>query len=274
MYYIEFTNRLGNNLFQFATALSLGLEFKIYSNNPIVLSNVKKYKDIFYSGVEVVTTLPDKIEEYLEKSYRYSKIPLVFDTDIVLRGYFQSHKYICRKKVLSQFNLASSCENYVKQNYNFIYNERFHSIHVRRGDYLNMLYKHPFCGMQYYNEAISLLGRHENYLIVSDDIDWCKANFKLPNVIFIENSNPLNDLYLQSLCVNNIISNSSFGWWGAYLNRNPSKIVVAPKMWFGFDWKDSVEDLLPEDYTVLANGYSISQLATAVFQRASVRFRR
>jgi hypothetical protein len=78
------------------------------------------------------------------------------------------------------------------------------------------------------------MGNDKYYIIFSDDISWCKENLSfLNNKIFIEGNTDFQDLYLMSKCKNNIIANSSFSWWGAWLNTNKDKIVIAPKKWFG-----------------------------------------
>jgi 5'(3')-deoxyribonucleotidase len=83
------------------------------------------------------------------------------------------------------------------------------------------------------------------FLIFSDDIEWCKENF--PNIsdkfIFIEGNKDYEDLYIMSKCKNNIISNSTFSWWGAWLNQNENKKVVAPLKWFGSSINHNTKDL-------------------------------
>ena len=124
--------------------------------------------------------------------------------------------------------------------------------------------------MEYYNKAIKQFDKDSNFLIFSDDIEWAKNNFKGDNFYFItENKIEGNDvmdtlniskgghpdyieLYMMSLCDHNIIANSSFSWWGAWLNENPNKKVIAPKKWFGPAYGDiNDNDLVPETWTRL-----------------------
>ncbi len=111
------------------------------------------------------------------------------------------------------------------------------SIHVRRGDYVNLSRHHPCCSMEYYREAIKLIqakhGQHVTFRIYSDDIGWCKQNFKGDEYEFSENNDEVEDLLEMATCEHNIIANSSYSWWGAYLNRNKNKIIIKPKKWFG-----------------------------------------
>ena len=90
--------------------------------------------------------------------------------------------------------------------------------------------------MNYINEAFSYFNLKNYYILIfSDDIQWCKQNIKLDNCIYITSDifDDYEQLYLMSLCDDNIISNSSFSWWGSYLNNNINKKIIAPKIWFG-----------------------------------------
>lgn len=113
------------------------------------------------------------------------------------------------------------------------------SLHVRRGDYL-ALGAHGVCSEAYYNAALAhitaQLDNAPTVFVFSDDPDWAKANLPLPcEKIVVDLNGPATDyedLRLMSLCDHNIIANSSFSWWGAWLNTNPGKIVTAPSPWF------------------------------------------
>lgn len=128
------------------------------------------------------------------------------------------------------------------------------SIHVRRGDYVKNPEANKFhglCSLDYYSEAIKLITdkvSNVSLFVFSDDIPWCKENFKfnLP-IEFIETNNPHSDLFLMTQCKHNIIANSSFSWWGAWLNNNANKIVIAPNRWFAN--KDvNTKDLIPSSW--------------------------
>ena len=162
-------------------------------------------------------------------------------SDMYLEGYWQSEDYFssCVDAVMDSFrfkppvsernlSLLNSGRNYV-------------SIHVRRGDYLH---QDGFfvCTDAYYKEAVSYmnerLSNNPCYLVFSDDIPWCKAMFSGiltdNNVKFIDwnlGNDSWQDMFLMTQCSGNIIANSTFSWWGAWLNGNNSKLVVAPKVW-------------------------------------------
>jgi hypothetical protein len=257
MIYIVFCDRLGNNLFQFAAALSLSSELTICVPIKEEYEATLKHKDTFFKGFSIINYIPKDVKIYEEPSHQYNQIPFISHENIILKGYFQSHKYINRSKILNQFSIDIGTHDFIKNKYPQILIKEFTSIHVRRGDYLKMLYKHPFSGLEYYKKAIKLIGEEKNFIFVSDDIVWCKRNFKLKNVIFVENTSPIIDLYIQSYCKNNIISNSSFSWWGAYLNNHKNKNVIAPSMWFGFKFKVNTKDLLPNSYIIINNNHNL-----------------
>lgn len=125
------------------------------------------------------------------------------------------------------------------------------SIHVRRGDYLHhKLYK-GICDIDYYCKGIEyLLKSIENpsFFIFSNDIDWCRANLvkylDKCNFCFInwnQDKDSYIDMQLMSLCKHNIIANSSFSWWGAWLNNNDGKIVISPRKWINLELKSNIQ---------------------------------
>lgn len=104
--------------------------------------------------------------------------------------------------------------------------------------------------MRYYQAAMNQT-KTPFYLIFSDDIAWCKKQFIGPQFEFAEGNSPVTDLALQISCEHNIIANSSFSWWGAYLNKNPGKRVIAPGKWFGPAQPHDTRDLLPSSWTII-----------------------
>ncbi|MFD1872261.1 alpha-1,2-fucosyltransferase [Hymenobacter bucti] len=110
------------------------------------------------------------------------------------------------------------------------------AVHVRRGDYLTSTTHRPLA-VDFYLRAISLVKAkvmNPTFFIFSDDISWCQQQFNLPDAHYITHNTGLNsyrDMQLMSSCQHNIIANSSFSWWGAWLNNNPNKIIIAPEIW-------------------------------------------
>tara|TARA_R110000851_G_scaffold56338_3_gene131764 strand:- start:487 stop:2181 length:1695 start_codon:yes stop_codon:yes gene_type:complete len=147
-------------------------------------------------------------------------------------GYFQSEKYFPdREFILSLFE-PSDFVNEQLIKYDYLFNSTTCSIHVRRGDYLTFSSIHKSRDIQYYKKAMDTVGDVNKYLIFSDDIQWCKTEFLGDQFIFIENEKDYVELFLQSKCDHNIISSSTFSWWGAYLNNKPNRISVGPAQWF------------------------------------------
>lgn len=133
------------------------------------------------------------------------------------------------------------------------------SLHIRRGDYVQnpiTLATHGLCTLDYYKAAIQTIAQsveQPQFFIFSDDIAWVKANLTLPYpchyIAHNQGAESYNDMRLMSLCQHHIIANSSFSWWGAWLNPSPTKIVIAPKQWFADD--KNVGDLLPHSWITL-----------------------
>lgn len=114
------------------------------------------------------------------------------------------------------------------------------SVHVRRGDYLDKNLSGDLggvCSVDYYVNSMNYFKSKNNavrFMFFSNDIDWCKKQFAIENSVFIDwnsNSNSWQDLFLMSNCKHNIIANSSFSWWAAWLNANENKEIIAPKKW-------------------------------------------
>lgn len=122
------------------------------------------------------------------------------------------------------------------------------SIHIRRGDYLGNDQLNNVCTLDYYMSAIQLISSKVTgpvYYLFSDDPEWVKYTFDQPDFIVIdwnENADSWQDMFLMSHCKHNIIANSTFSWWAAWLNNNDKKIVIAPKKWYS---NADDEDIVP-----------------------------
>lgn len=182
--------------------------------------------------------------------------------DCYLQGYWQSEKYFLDAALQIRgdfaFRLPINPKN--SELATEISQVNAVSLHVRRGDYVNnpkTTATHGLCSLDYYQKAIEYIAermQQPHFYIFSDDIAWVKNNLNIgfPHKYVDCNhfSESYNDMRLMSLCKHNIIANSSFSWWGAWLNKNPNKIVIAPQRWF----KDSAintKDLIPESWVRL-----------------------
>jgi hypothetical protein len=172
---------------------------------------------------------------YTEPNFNYTEIPDI-KSDVKLIGYFQSEKYFInyRKEILELFNIDNESKKFINEKYSKILNLDNCSLHVRRGDFINLQNYHVLQTVDYYKKSIEIMGNDKFYVIFSDDIKWCKENLNfIKNKIFISGNHDYIDLYLMSLCKNNIMANSTFSWWGAWMNNNPNKKVIIPSKWFG-----------------------------------------
>lgn len=181
---------------------------------------------------------------YKESSMEFD--PNVFNQngDIYFDGYWQSERYFhnYRNELLDQFTLKSSIQEKTKKYLEIIFSCSSISLHIRRGDYItnkttNSI--HGACDISYYRKAMSRVMmdiKQPNFFIFSDDLTWAKDNLSINEpATFIELDNEFSDcdeIFLMSQCKHNIIANSSFSWWGAWLNQNPEKTVIAPQHWF------------------------------------------
>jgi hypothetical protein len=126
------------------------------------------------------------------------------------------------------------------------------AIHVRRGDYVNNSANHTDLSREsYYLDAIHHLFSEQignaQIVVFSDNPDWCESAFEGAHIM--RTSSSYVDMCAMSMCNHYIIANSSFSWWGAWLNPSPNKIVTAPMLWFGPNLRHySTKDILPEDW--------------------------
>lgn len=246
---------LGNYLFQISTsyAKSLELNTEFILNDNDCYSPHKKinhYYNNFFRKIKFDSNL--LIDNFFnEKEFRYSKLP-DFEKDTKLIGYFQSEKYFInkRKEILELFECPDNVNNKIFNRYPELLNNKTCSIHVRRGDYINLKDFHTVQKIDYYLKSVEIIGNDFTFLIFSDDINWCKQNFNfLNNKIYCENNEDFEDLYIMSYCNNNIIANSSFSWWGGWLNKNPNKVVIYPEDWFGpANSHLNITDLTPNEW--------------------------
>ena len=174
-------------------------------------------------------------------------------------GYWQSEKYfkdvedIIRSDFTLKPEMATINQEFTKQ----ISSCDSVSLHIRRGDYVSnsvINEYHGSCSLEYYQEAVAKIAtcvKNPHLFIFSDDLNWAKEhlNFNYPIKFITHNGaeKSYEDLRLMSLCKHNIIANSSFSWWGAWLNTNPGKIVIAPKKWFN-DSSINTDDLIPDSW--------------------------
>lgn len=198
---------------------------------------------------------PSLIEE---NGLQFHKEVLELGDNVYLDGYWQSENYFLPIEgiIRNEFTLKSSPAGINFQHLEQIRNANSISIHIRRGDFVTdprTNAAHGLCSLEYYKKSIEYIADHvaaPHFFMFSDDIKWASENIKIPfETSFVDNNDKhhgYEDLRLMSNCKHNIVANSSFGWWGAWLNNNKNKIVIAPKKWFQSVYND--KDVVPDKW--------------------------
>ena len=254
----KLTGQLGNQMFIIAAAVSLALDHDATPVFPdlqsIKIDNIPlNYEHIFQNlNTETPTNI---IHQYHEPHYHYREIPYMKNMSI--HGYFQSEKYFQahKSKIIDLFSASQKIEMFLREKYSYILdNPKTVSIHLRcyldHDPELKFYVQH---GEAYCEEAIKQFPEDSIFVVFSNNMDYTK--YELRNIdremIFIEGETHYHDLYLMSKCRHNIICNSSFSWWAAYLNQNPEKIVIAPSRWFAPGANMNQQDIVPKEWRVI-----------------------
>ena len=258
---------LGNIMFQVASATSLAVDnndtatfpnaidqLHFLNNENKACPNLKhalEYNTIF-KGFKFIQEGMSSVEKIFVCPFHY--IPIPYYPYLQIDGFFQSEKYFIhnRDHILTMFEPEDLILDLINQKYSKQLNQNCVSLHVRRGEYLQLQQYHPVLPKDYYEKSINYITeRVDNpiFLIISDDPQWCKDNFQLSNTVIIDQNRDYIDLFLISQCKHNIIANSTFSWWGAWLNKNPNKIVIGPSQWFGPAYSSwNTNDVIPESW--------------------------
>jgi hypothetical protein len=290
MIVVNLMGGLGNQMFQYAMGRRLALQYQtdlfldctfLNTENPHHIK--REYElDIFKIQAQIATekelkkfrpanAVTKKIQQCFpglfryklisEKSHAFDKSILTAPDDSWLNGFWQTEKYFmdAEQIIRSDFEMKSSLQGLNKILSEKISNCESASIHVRRGDYTNpeALAFHGICSREYYYQAVEALLKKttvQELFLFSDDTTWMKQNlqFSLP-VTYIDHNagkNSFEDMRLMSLCQHNIIANSSFSWWAAWLNEHKNKTVIAPKNWIA-DKQVDTRDVIPDNWVRL-----------------------
>jgi len=259
---------LDTRLFQYH-GMHNGFELDRVFIKSLNLASKKQLRDLLgwrhsRVGMKIITSKGFKFlggkNFFIEDGLTFNKAVEFLPSDCYLSGYWQSENYfkdikeIIRKDFKFRQKLTDQNLMIAKQ----ILSSNSVSLHIRRGDYItNADSVHSNCTVDYYTRAMDYFDSKLSnpiYFIFSDDIEWVKKNLKIRNEHkFINHNKGLNshnDMHLMSLCRHNIIANSSFSWWGAWLNSNREKIVVAPEKWFKYD-ELSARDIIPSSWVTI-----------------------
>ena len=279
MVIIKISGGLGNQLFQYSfgmylsTLLDTKVLFDVQSNirrknytarqldlqnlninievvDKKVIQGLKWTNDGFLSRIErkLVQLIPClNSSYYVEKELHGNLDKIKLKSNCYYDGYWQNTllaNYIDPTTIFDKLEIKYKSEAIVEE----IIGSESVSIHIRRGDYTSLTNEYEQLTLEnYYNKAMSLVD-NKKFIVFSDDIPWCKEAFKNKNVEFEESNNEIQDFAKMISCKNNIIANSTFSWWAAYLNQHPNKIVVAPNKWFGPKLNHNTKDLIPKKW--------------------------
>lgn len=278
---------LGNQMFQYAigrsmasflnTKLKLDIEkFETYELHKYLLNKFKIIEDFATKEeIQAFTKKKTKIQALLNKlsivkyenqvfsekrQFHFDHKVFRLRGNIYLAGYWQSDKYFrnIEDTIRKEFSLKNPPEGKNREFLSKIENCNSVALHVRRGDFVsdsNTSKKHGVCSLEYYYDSIKLMNekvKNPTFFIFSDDSEWVKGNLEIPNneKYFIAHNSvdeACEDLRLMRNCNHFITANSTFSWWGAWLSKNPKKIIITPRKWLSID-KIRVTDLIPDEW--------------------------
>jgi hypothetical protein len=251
MSYITKTNlslgpQFGSQMSQYAglysVAKKLNFEIKLFEEFIHDFRGVKLFDafNLINQRCSISDVSPN-IQKYILKESIIDSDVFSIDSNVNwdVQGWFHLYHYWheYRSDLLDIFKFKQEIYDQAKLNLDNIRNQEQYpivSLHVRRGDYLQVASLN--LTLDYYSEAISIFLEKFPYfklLVFSDDIDWCKEYIVGENVFYSEHNSNYVDMCMMTMCDHNIIANSTFSWWGAYLNQNIDKIVVCPKNYIG-----------------------------------------
>lgn len=258
---IRIKGGLGNQMFQYA-----------YGRNLEIMGNQIVFDNSFFEGAksDFDTARNFKLDKFnIQTKAKFGKFLTTKNLLInylnkikrrlgfFVDEYYQNEKYFIdiADEIKKEFTLKNDFSEKAKEYLLKIENSNSVSLHIRRGDYVTNKTAnayHGVCDLKYYYEAIKIIKEkmvNPIFFVFSDDILWAKENLKDEEFIFVSSAEieDVEEMMLMSKCKHNIIANSSFSWWGAWLNGNAKKIVIAPKKWFN-DKKAGQVDIVPNNW--------------------------
>jgi hypothetical protein len=266
--------RLGNQMFQFAATVGIARKANqlfAFPKENTEIPSVEDFKDgirrevyfdlpKYFPNVERTLAPLEQIQTYhiaQEPYFHFCPDLFTVPDQTNLMGYFQTEKYFehCSDLILGFFQFDKDIKKQAENNFpSFPVKLEYVSIHLRRGDYAGLQQFHPVMDADYYFDAMTqFMDGDYCFLIFSDDIQYAKELFgEQENIVYIEGNDPAVDMCMMTMCDHNVIANSSFSWWGAWLNDNTNKKVIAPKRWFGPAYKGvhDTKDLYPQSWIV------------------------
>ena len=247
---------LGNQIFQAAHALSEGIKynrevvFVPQSWTPMQGRQASNYVNNIFRNLKFVESI-EGFEKVMEGPWEFSEV-FPKDHNTVFDGYFQSSKnfFGFDEKIRKIFSPTEKFVSEMYEKYPELNQENTLSIHIRRGDCFMNPDIHPIANEKYVERALKEIGEYTHVFVFSDDKNWVKDNLKFDNVTYVDDED-YREMWLMSLCKNNIIVNSTFSWWGSFLYKNTNKKIVAPSIWFGPRGPRNYKDIYEPYWTVI-----------------------
>ena len=261
---MHLSGRLGNQMFQVAAAESLAIDFGAQAIFPDFITDednrLRNYQAFFHSSL-VTAPPPTPPNDTYEEPHHNRFRPIAYQPNMEIYGYFQSEKYFKhnKEKILPIFEPSIETKNYLQKKYStLLEHPNTVAIHMRayKLEDRNIKNCFPFLSGEFFMNATALFPEENALFVIFSDRIKHHAKTELNNFtrphVFIENETHYNDLYLMSMCKHQILSTSSFSWWGAYLNKNPNKPVIAPDPWFSPRSHHDSSSVIPEGWRKLA----------------------
>ncbi len=271
---------LGNQMFQYALALKqqqMGKTVKIdvtkyaehHWHNDFELDQVfglecpfadlEEIKKLGYRKANRWTEFLRKtpfVKKTIYNHEAYSFDAQVLDLDgYYIEGYWQSEQYFSdiEETIRKTYVFPELKQDWQKELVQSMRETHSVSVHIRRGDYLNYPNLNGICTLDYYKNAMNYFrDRYQKnvcFYIFTNDFEWAKSHFKDEDCCFVQGNTgkeSYRDMQLMSLCEHNVIANSSFSWWGAWLNANKEKTVIAPEKWVNSE--ENTTAVVPESW--------------------------
>lgn len=279
MIIVRLKGGLGNQMFQYACGRALSnkyniplrLDVRFYKNQS---GKTKRKFGLYNFNLDdaIITeneifSLSKQLKKINEIPFKFSPVSIENDENVMINGYWVSEKYFkeIRSKLLETFTVRKSLDTENLNLLRIINNTNSVSLHVRRTDFLTIphnsaTFNNNVCSLSYYASAIKQITKYvtsPTFFVFSDDLAWVKKNLQInfPTIYVENNGDDKNymDIYLMSSCKHNIIANSSFSWWGAWLNKNDKKNIIYPSKW-GITGVHNMNDIIPYSWNLHYSG--------------------
>ncbi len=259
---VRLSGQLGNQLFEIAAAYAYALDHNLSLTIPDLVSRsadntLYNANKLFLSKISAYSVPFSPSLVWTEPTFNYTKIPKA--SSVELRGYFQSEKYFKhrRAELIDLFAFPDGLKEKILNKYPFLSEDTL-VVGIQIRDYRKEAPTgefHPTLDRTYFRKAMKLFPKNTIFLVSSNNQAYAKkcTSGVSENVIYLRGDDYIEEFYTLVLCKSFIISNSSFGWWAAWLSQSPNKKVIAPNPWFAapYDFKMMQKDIAPPEWVIL-----------------------